>query len=804
MSGNGNFPFDPSRLTKAAAEEFSSSASEEDDDYRIPGMTADDDDFGDFNPRKKRRLGKNNKEKAALGIFGSDSEEDGPGSRWKRKSLRNKGMAFVSTASKENKSDDEMESEDNRPVLGQLKNNGQGTDGEGQGEHGEEEEEEEEEEDTDDDNDGYDSTTAGVGLGFGGGLGSTFQRAAQSQVQSTDKSRISKMKPKFKGGSVLGTGFIPSSTNEPVLQETAAAKEPPQNKPQHSAFTSKGKINAKGFGARMMAKMGYVEGKGLGKEEQGRNIIIEANLRPQGIGLGAVKEKSEHERREEKRQAELRGETVIDSDEEEKKRKKAKKKAVGGLGGSGASTPRRQKTKYLTAEELKASAPGLQIPDAFTPILDMTGPGNKIITSTNGIMTPTSGVSESAELIEARKLVKRAQADLQAFSEEWRNLEERKAWVNVELKEREQEMEDLRSDFEKLQTFSNMVAEQLTADSNWDQVISCLQKAADIGAVNADAADIAVAAIHPFFRDAEWDPLVEPSKFAPDLKKLSALLIKPESEGQSVDKWHSNRMQQEGIYRRHQKATTPYESMMYKNWLPRVVAAVREWDPLTPSPMLDVVETWNDLLPPFVRAQVMDHVARKLETAVSDWNPKKKRQSHHLPHTWLFPWLQHLAPYHLDPKGTGLVADVKRKFRQLIDVWEFERGTVPGLKQWQDVLGSQWRPLIMSHVLPSMGRYLRANFRVDPADQELYLPILMGVMRWNRMLGDAIIAEVLVQDVFPMWYDKLQEWLALGEADLQEVAEWYSWWRGVLLKDMVNVKTVRAELDKGMQIMNIV
>ncbi|TWU78461.1 hypothetical protein ED733_008913 [Metarhizium rileyi] len=758
MPGNGNFPFNPSRLTKAAAEEISSSASEDEDDYRIPGGTADDDDFGDFNPRKKRRVGKSNKEQAALGIFGSDSEDDGPRSKWKRKSLRNKGMTFVSTASKENKSDDEMELEDNRPVLGNWKN-GHDAEDDDDDEHGEDEDGED------------DETMVGFGLGFDRGLSSAFQSATQKH-QDTEKSRTPKVKSKFNGSSVLGMGFVPSSANEPVLQETAAPEEPHQNKPQQSAFTRKGKINAKGFGARMMAKMGYVQGKGLGKEGQGRNIIIEANLRPQ--------------------------------EEEEKKRKKIKKKALGGTAGSAANTPRRQKTKYLTVEELKASAPGLRIPDAFTPILDLTGPGSKMLTSANGIMTPTSGVPESVELTEARKLAKRAQADLQAFSEEWRNLEERKAWVNVELKEREQEIHDLQADFEKLEAFSNMVAEQLTTDSDWDQVVSCLQKAAENGTVNADATDIAVAAINPFFRDSDWDPLLEPKKFAFDLKGLSALLVKAENDWRSVDKWHSNRMKQDGIYRRHQKATTPYESMMYKHWLPRVIAAVHKWEPLTPSPMLDVIETWNDLLPPFVRAQVIDHVARKLETAVSDWNPRKRRQSHHLPHTWLFPWLQHMPPYHLDPKGTGLVADVKRKFRQLIDVWEFERGIVPGLKQWEDILGNQWRPLIMSHVLPSMGRYLRTNFRVDPADQEPYLPILTGVMRWNRMLGDPIIAEVLVQDIFPMWYDKLREWLALGEADLQEVAEWYSWWRAVLLKDMANVKIVRTELDKGMQIMNIV
>lgn len=786
MAQDDKYPFDASRLTKAAAEEFSSSASEDEDEFRVPGVDDDDNEFGDFNPRKRRRVGQNNKEKAALGIFGSDSEDDGPGKRWKRKSLRNKGMAFVSTTSKTNDSDDEMASEDGRPMLGNG-NNGQQA-------------EEDEEDDEDEDN-----ALGGVGLGFSRGLGFTTSSAGDgNDTADSKKAKFTPRTMKFNGNHVLGSGFVPSSAREPVLKDSARDKSPPRNTAQPSAFTSKGKINAMSFGARMMAKMGYVEGQGLGKEGQGRNVVIEANLRPQGVGLGAVKEKTEQERKEEKRQARMRGEEVVDSDEEEKKRKKAKKKALGRAGDSAASTPRRQKTKFLTAEELKASAPGLHIPEAFAPILDMTGPGGKMLTSTSGIMTPTSGVVESTEMIETRKLVKRAQADLLAFSEEWRSLEERKTWMNLELKEREQEIEDLRSDFERLLAFSTMVTEQLTADSEWSQVVSCLQKATQVGKANAETADIAVAAINPFLKDPEWNPMDDPSRFVSDLKELSGLLLQSGNEGRAVDKWTSTDIEADGIYRRHRKATTPYESMMYKTWLPRVVASMREWDPLSPSPVLDVVENWNELLPPFVRAQVMDHIARKLEMAVSDWNPKKKRQSHHLPHNWLFPWLQHLPAYHLDPKGTGLVADVKRKFRQLIDVWEFERGTVPGLKQWEDILGSQWRPLIMSHVLPSMGKYLRNNFRVDPADQEPYLPILTGVLKWNRMLGNNVIAEVLIQDVFPTWYGKLRDWLALAEADLQEVADWYTWWRALLLKDMSSVKGVQNELDKGLQIMNMV
>ncbi|KXH48465.1 tuftelin interacting protein 11 [Colletotrichum simmondsii] len=783
-----SFPtFDPSRLTKKAAAHYSSeSEDEEEDDYLAPVTDPSQaDDYSDLNPRKRRRVG-NTKESAALGIFASDSEDDGPGKRWKKKTLRSKGMNFVSTGTTTLDEDDDDDAKDTNTKEYSDDSN------------------------ADDDEDDEDDV-GGVGLGFGGARGGLGFQPAQYDNESDEDAKAtgaparSFAKTKFDGKNILGRGFVPSSANVPILNPDLQDTPLMPKMARPSAFGAKGakgKPNPTSFGARMMAKMGYQEGTGLGKEGQGRSVIIEAHLRPQGVGLGAVKEKSEHERKEEKRQAKLRGEEVVDSEEEERKRKRErKKKAVSAGGSSSVSTPKRQKPKYMTAEEIKKSAPGLHIPEAFAPILDMTGPGNKLLTTASGLLTPTSAaVVESPELVAARKLVKRAHADLAAFSEEWRNLEERKTWVDLELREREQEMAELASDLGRLQLFSNIVTNELPLATEWEDVIRCLEKAVhNIGPTTDEISDLAVAAIYPFFRDPDWNLLEEPTRFATELKGLGNLLMKPGEGNKALDKWESTGLNSNDLYRQHQKATTPYETMMYKLWYTRAMSAIRDWDVFNPAPLLAVLEAWADLLPPFVRAQFLDAVVRKLETAVTEWNPKKKRQSHKLPHLWLFPWLQYLPSYHLEPKGTGLVAEVRRKYRQLIDVWEFDRGVIPGLEQWRDVLGDQWRSLIMSHVLPAMGRYLRKNFRVDPSDQEPYLPMLTGVLEWSDILTPKVLGEVIVTEVFPLWHEKLSEWLGLEDANFEEIMAWYEWWRDDVLPDSVkNLKSVQAEFNKGM------
>lgn len=111
--------------------------------------------------------------------------------------------------------------------------------------------------------------------------------------QGSSSSRNGKVRSETKPGAYSQpVSFVPSGViqSEMVQLSTVGAIDNSNeevkaidNSP--SAFGSF-EVHTKGFGSKMMAKMGYVEGEGLGKEGKGIASPIEAIQRPKSLGLG--------------------------------------------------------------------------------------------------------------------------------------------------------------------------------------------------------------------------------------------------------------------------------------------------------------------------------------------------------------------------------------------------------------------------------------------------------------------------------------------------------------------------------------
>jgi len=127
------------------------------------------------------------------------------------------------------------------------------------------------------------------------------------------------------------------------------------------------------YGARMLAKMGWVTGTGLGVTGEGRVAPVETKVRKKGMGIafGGFSERTEQEKAEARR----RGESV--SDEEGAAPGKGKGKAgVRKEPADAWKRPKKVKTKveHKTYEEILAET-GDSIPPAagIGPIIDATG-----------------------------------------------------------------------------------------------------------------------------------------------------------------------------------------------------------------------------------------------------------------------------------------------------------------------------------------------------------------------------------------------------------------------------------------------
>ncbi|KDQ13045.1 hypothetical protein BOTBODRAFT_112065 [Botryobasidium botryosum FD-172 SS1] len=557
------------------------------------------------------------------------------------------------------------------------------------------------------------------------------------------------------------------------------------------------------YGAKLMAKMGWQAGTGLGASAQGIVTPIETKLRPKNMGIAfkGFKEKTEQSKAEARR----RGEAVSDDDEPRRGKGKGKDKGKSAEQGDRSDAwkkPRKTKTRveHKTYEQIvqeagyDAAAPGIG------PIIDATGATPREVSSMADLATASwTPSTDPMRLPEVRHnlrlIVDVTKGDLDGLAKEAKALEERKKWLKHEdqrLRKSVAEEAELISRLQKV----HLVVEDIsvTAKEAASLYEASLQSftphfeklygeySKEYDAYGLD--EIVVAAIVPVFRRSvsAWDPLKDPTELADVLRQwkkiLKVTVVKDPGSQLSLS-----------------SVMTPFESLLWNVWLPKVRSAINnDWSPKTPTPLVQLFEAWSDVLPQFMIDNILDQlVLPKVQKAVSDWSSRRDKTPLH---TLVFPWLPHIGL-----RVEELLGDARRKVKSLFRSWAVDEGVPQDLLAWKDVFdSSDWQGLLLKYVVPKLGATLRDDFKINPRNQNM--DPLNWVLPWAEILRPSIFSHLLEAEFFPKWLDILHIWLVQPNPSFDEVAQWYSFWKGSFPESVLALPEVRNGFTKGLQMMN--
>lgn len=626
----------------------------------------------------------------------------------------------------------------------------------------------------------------------------------------------------------------PAATSSPKPDVVIVA--PVKVDKDYGAFSAKGS----GFGLKMLEKMGWKKGYGLGAGGSGIVEPIQTKLRPvkMGIGFKGFKEKTEQDRAEEKRRG-----LVVSSDEEEqldkrkgkgilKKESEYEVKTDGWKKTSSRGPRKGPKIEYKTAAEIQQEIESGDLPMTQVQpqkILDMTGKTVRELTSASQIRT---AVAMSHERFPELRHNMELMADISTTDLEQVARMQKADHIRIQVLAKEsvriqQQVDRDELDLERLAKVMSItdqcsrIADEIrlsTSDTTGVTAVEmqegfiakAFQEPFDLfSGLYYDEYEmyqldqVVVAAIQDAFKKLfkNWDVLKDPTRGAALFREWQKLF--KTSKVSYSQNWSGANADGDGngYYGGKpppQDSMTAYESLLHHHWLPKVRSALNNaWDPRDSDPVIELLEAWAPpVLPLFMQDNIITQlVLPKLHKEIEKWSPRDSLMLH----TWIHPWLPILGQTRMDQE---LFGDVRRKLSSALVAWQvLDPSAITVLSPWKGVFeAADMELLLLRSVLPKLVEGLGA-FEVNPRDQKI--EILQAVLPWYPFFPSTTFSSLLVNEFFPKWHQVLYLWLTHPTTmDLDQVSQWYQWWKALFPAELLQETGVATGFRQGLDMIN--
>ncbi|KAF6729605.1 Tuftelin-interacting protein 11 [Oryzias melastigma] len=560
--------------------------------------------------------------------------------------------------------------------------------------------------------------------------------------------------------------------------------------------------HTKGIGQKLLQKMGYQPGKGLGKNAQGIVNPIEAKVRK---GKGAVGAYGN-----ERTQQSLQDFPVVDSEEEEEKEFQ-KELGQWRKDPAGSAAKKKPKYSYKTADELKAK--GKIVSRSMAPsagelaqvkVIDMTVREPKVYYSYSQIANKHSVPDEATPAMSTRDqkgagfalpelehnlqlLIDLTEQDILQSARRLQHEKDVVVSLSHESRALQSRLDAEQDAIQKMEAVLALVERFPSGESPPGEGPSLQECAQIFETLQTDyyeeyktmgLADLAVAVVHPLLKEKlhSWEPLKDSAYCLEDIGQWRAILESRDLRTSGPD---SN--------------MDPYHRLLWEVWIPVMRVCVSGWQPRMVGPMVDCVTLWAPLLPQWILDHVLEQlVLPRLQREVDNWNPLTDT----VPiHSWVHPWLP-LLHSRLEP----LYPPIRSKLANALQRWHPSDASARLILQpWKTVFTvGAWEAFMVKNIIPKLALCLE-ELVINPHQQQM--EPFHWVMDWEGMLSPSSLVSLFDKNFFPKWLQVLCSWLS-NSPNYEEITKWYLGWKGLFSDVLLTQPLIKEKFNEALDIMN--
>jgi tuftelin-interacting protein 11 len=611
-------------------------------------------------------------------------------------------------------------------------------------------------------------------------------------------------------------------------ESSATAPSPAVEKPSWEKHT-------KGFGMKMLMKMGF-KGGGLGKEGKGISRHVEVAVRAgKAAGLGSVKE-STALKANKVIQRELQGKAAdTESDEEasaDRTRRRRRLKSTAeqtaeqGLWRRGADedTGTSARTRFVTADQLAESGSGTEGSDELRGtksadiILDMRGPQTRVLSSlrdlpeddaegddVRGGAPPTRLLGQEL-LHNLNVLVDLTEAKIHDYDKRRKAERERQTALRAEIETLSGRVADGKEQLGRFRRIQAILQDATGPSSGIAarlEIFRTLRSEAFAQEFSMfGMARLAPALVKPAFEAQmrEWSPLADPARLVTFLSEWKALLIDPMAM-EAQDGSASSVLRE-----RHTVAI--HVAMMDDVVIRKIRSCLlSEWDVVNAEPCVRLVEGLI-LFNEGARALVSTDALRdllfvlifpKVKHAIDDWDPRARVAANARIDLWVHPWL----PY-LSDELTSSYPTIRRKLVSALGACDCSDPVMAArhqelVKPWMAVFDSRSTESMAIQIGGKLALQLR-RVDVNPADQRF--EVMDSILGWASIFPQTHMSCLLRGEFFPKWHNVLRGWLSSTDSSAnQDITEWYRGWKAYLSERVPLDGYLLAEFGHALDLM---